>query len=549
MPTALGGGRLIPVRWPRLLILLPTLWAGPALADWQLETLTNGASGPGRRPVIAAPKVFWQSFDFPWVYDLEERTAHPIQSGGLGTTGLVASPSIAAWLGGSQGPVVVYDVLSDATSTFGSPTSRKTDLRLGGTKLTWSDDEDGDPEITLLDWSTGALSMVTANDYLDVQPATDGRYVVWTAFPPGGTGSILARDLDDGDLIQLSEDGARASSPSTSQGIAAWLDQKSGSQVFTHDFRTGQTIRLSSEDDFDWKPSVRAGRIAYLSFGPAVNPPLVSFWYFVVNVVDPATGDRHRVGPYATLNPEVPEFGFDGSTLVFEGSIGDFDFDCTGLPIQECLARARDADLRVEAAQRVWAYDVETGTLEEVDQAIIQVLALDVEGPRIAWQLPDGSLRLATRDRDGDGLTDPEDNCPLDSNPLQEDRDGDGVGDACDNCPDVSNPDQLDTNGDGVGDTCETVCSPADAPILYGVVPPIVRAGQWLILLGAGFEEGLEVSLGDETAPAWVLLDWLAVARVPLATAPGRYEVRVLSADGCASEESAKVRILRARAR
>ncbi len=57
-------------------------------------------------------------------------------------------------------------------------------------------------------------------------------------------------------------------------------------------------------------------------------------------------------------------------------------------------------------------------------------------------------------DADGDGLGDDADNCPADSNPLQEDGDHDGVGDACDNCPNTPNYCQEDANGDGKGDAC-----------------------------------------------------------------------------------------------
>ncbi|MCA9545743.1 MAG: thrombospondin type 3 repeat-containing protein, partial [Myxococcales bacterium] len=65
-------------------------------------------------------------------------------------------------------------------------------------------------------------------------------------------------------------------------------------------------------------------------------------------------------------------------------------------------------------------------------------------------------------DTDGDGILDPNDNCPDVANPNQADFDLDGLGDACDpdddgdgvpdagdNCPQVSNPDQVDTDGDG----------------------------------------------------------------------------------------------------
>jgi hypothetical protein len=59
-------------------------------------------------------------------------------------------------------------------------------------------------------------------------------------------------------------------------------------------------------------------------------------------------------------------------------------------------------------------------------------------------------------DVDGDGLLDPDDNCPTVANPEQEDFDGDAVGDACDNCRIVANADQMAIgDGDALGDACD----------------------------------------------------------------------------------------------
>ena len=55
------------------------------------------------------------------------------------------------------------------------------------------------------------------------------------------------------------------------------------------------------------------------------------------------------------------------------------------------------------------------------------------------WAL---GLNPCSGDSDGDGASDPEDNCPVDENPLQEDLDGDGLGDVCD----------PDSDGDGAPD-------------------------------------------------------------------------------------------------
>ncbi len=71
-------------------------------------------------------------------------------------------------------------------------------------------------------------------------------------------------------------------------------------------------------------------------------------------------------------------------------------------------------------------------------------------------------------DTDGDGVSDPVDNCPSVSNGDQADSDGDAIGNACDNdgdndgianevdnCSSVPNDDQTDSDGDAIGDACD----------------------------------------------------------------------------------------------
>ena len=81
-------------------------------------------------------------------------------------------------------------------------------------------------------------------------------------------------------------------------------------------------------------------------------------------------------------------------------------------------------------------------------------------------------------DDDGDGASDADDNCPLDSNPAQDDTDSDGVGDVCDICANtppnsvvVTDPYSpiygcVDNDGDGVlngVDQCPS--TPANDPV------------------------------------------------------------------------------------
>jgi len=71
-------------------------------------------------------------------------------------------------------------------------------------------------------------------------------------------------------------------------------------------------------------------------------------------------------------------------------------------------------------------------------------------------------------DKDGDGIANEQDNCPVTSNADQADLDGDLIGDACDpdadgdaipdevdNCPGLKNTSQSDIDEDGLGDACD----------------------------------------------------------------------------------------------
>ncbi|HSD88646.1 MAG TPA: thrombospondin type 3 repeat-containing protein [Kofleriaceae bacterium] len=67
--------------------------------------------------------------------------------------------------------------------------------------------------------------------------------------------------------------------------------------------------------------------------------------------------------------------------------------------------------------------------------------------------LADGARLDVPNDPDGDGVSDPNDNCPSAANADQGDEDGDALGDICDPCP-ISAV-NTDTDGDLVGDVCD----------------------------------------------------------------------------------------------
>ena len=90
--------------------------------------------------------------------------------------------------------------------------------------------------------------------------------------------------------------------------------------------------------------------------------------------------------------------------------------------------------------------DVVNGQVDEIEirwpSGLLQQINDIAVNQRILIMEPD-----EVADQDGDGILDPQDNCPEDSNLLQENNDGDLQGDACD--PDDDNdglPDSVETN-------------------------------------------------------------------------------------------------------
>ena len=128
------------------------------------------------------------------------------------------------------------------------------------------------------------------------------------------------------------------------------------------------------------------------------------------------------------VNPGQENFDLDA-----QGDLCDADDDNDGTADED---DCQPQDAKVHPA----ATEVCNGIDDNCD-GVIDDQFVDTDG--------DGQTDCVDEDDDADGILDPDDNCPLNANPLQEDFDGDKQGDACDidddndGDPDVSDCEDL----------------------------------------------------------------------------------------------------------
>jgi hypothetical protein len=151
----------------------------------------------------------------------------------------------------------------------------------------------------------------------------------------------------------------------------------------------------------------------------------------------------------------ISSFGVSVAVTGHTAVIGAFETNQTGTGSGSAYLFARTGSVWSER-QMITASDAQAGELFgnscsiAGDTVLIGARSNIPQNPGSAYVFEIGIF-----DRDGDGIADLCDGCPLNADSDQTDGDLDGFGDACDNCPFDANPDQADDDEDGLGDACD----------------------------------------------------------------------------------------------
>jgi len=203
-----------------------------------------------------------------------------------------------------------------------------------------------------------------------------------------------------------------------------------------------------------------------LAFAPSANDSMVLYTADLQATTGQQVNDKFELfavpiaggAPAVRLNGTLPA---DGDVLDFRGATGG-----------AVLYRAVQSGL---GAPELWSVPIGGGAARGLHSALMPPLGVFefAPSPDGEWAVYRGDtatddvfeLWSATLypDRDGDGILDPCDSCPQDSDPTHADGDGDGIGDACDVCPATADPLQPDADADGVGDACDNCLTVANA--------------------------------------------------------------------------------------
>jgi len=149
-----------------------------------------------------------------------------------------------------------------------SNTTDDTNLSLSGITATWQHQSDKGFEIQYWTISDKQPLDLTDNQYEDINPKTDGHYIVWQQKRDGKWNIMLTNLRKRDELpVQISL-GGTATDPTIDNGLIAWQEWIDGNWEIVKWEPDEGSIRITKSIAGDINPSIVAGRIYWEGFDP-----------------------------------------------------------------------------------------------------------------------------------------------------------------------------------------------------------------------------------------------------------------------------------------
>ncbi len=278
------------------------------------------------------------------------------------------------------------------------------------------------------------------HDTNNVMPLIDSLAVYCNTNPPGGTGTNIA-DMANGAQNWLNMVGL-----GTNYIINVYsIDNEFGFEQIRHEVMNSQDVILllgfweQVTADYCERIGGHYVTVAGVCINPEDSAICISDPYYDANEGEPPAGSAHGSslhndtwyvsGPHGTIHHDRYDvFQLFGCSFMVPPF---FQVELPGYPVNPGM---------LGQFQGQNAYDPSITPIPPTGAMVHTIVEFAL---------------VICPDQDGDGIDDPNDNCPLVPNPGQENSDGDSHGDACDNCPNTDNEDQANSDADTHGDVCD----------------------------------------------------------------------------------------------
>src|SRR3954471_11616324 len=282
---------------------------------------------------------------------------------------------------------------------------------------------------------------------------------------PTGTGLLSLTDPQGGTARRLEIDGGLRLIAGTKEADDVVIDGRLsllGNSVVRDSLVTGFLAVDAGQGLHEFRNVTAVGTgpgSTAIQVRPA-NPPCGAAHMIAKNVI--AHGELHDLSTDTTCGQgfaqiEISYSNYRAATVVGAGDIDRGNNQTNSEPV---FANAAAADYH----QAPTSPTIDGGTADP----LLGTADIDGEGRTLGLAPDIGADESPIRDRDGDGVLEPGDNCVWIPNPDQADHEGDGQGDPCDadddgdgvtdafdSCPLDASDDRRDTDGDGSENPCD----------------------------------------------------------------------------------------------